>query len=643
MHSNKGEKSLTTVKQKPTQSLCDLEDGNIFKSIDDDIVKARSFGSILKNIRNELKRKQASEVDDPTIKREQTEKHEQYTIIFASAPTNRRKRSQPVKRTLQPKSSLFFIPNGPKPHQRPKSITRIRDIPGFFKHVKSQHERLASIEANTRIKLRAIKQQIAQSRVKILDLYEKANSRIGVLRKHQRTLSSFAEDLSRLGQLKARRADKLLKSLTLFDNQRKQLMNDMIDPQWARPHCFYMFAIEHFRGNQQPHLLELAEAMPGNLAIAAVANQAVQQHKETLQKYDELKTTRSLLQEKLAVVTKRREICRAHLKDYKKMLIVMKNKMSSDERDKIRQAEKKMSVGQPLIVHPQRRSGLPGFWPKMMKIRRKPDDFRRGFLRATGVVEQPIRDVKTTWQKTNTKDFLAQVERFLKETPSNDIVRSTSLRKLELSASTRRLFAMTMPSANLLSASPCNSSMVSMGSLSPISNLDENCHNLETSNLLPSPITMQSTYSEHYCPPVLNLSPTRGSDVDYNLTVNIQEVTKEQGNKSTNGNTPLYNRDWSVLADILKNISNAYNEKGVCVAKLNNIVEKRDAFKMEVAKLESDWMSTTGKIIPRLFHSLSSVPSEKKMSEQKEATPEIIEQIIDEDAVAQPEEEPIIV
>jgi len=354
------------------------------KTIDDDLVKARSLRKTLQIIRNEFRRNQA-DPDATSVKRGQIQEGggDQNAKGIASTPSSRRK----SKRTLQPKSSIFFTPNGHKPRRRPKSTTRIRDVPGFFEHAKSQHQRLAMIEASTRTNLKAIQQQIEQSRVKVLELYAKANSRIGVLRKYQRQLSSFAEDLSRLGRLKTTQADEILAALTLFDSQRKQLMDEMIEPQWTRPHCFYMFAIEHFRGNKQAHLLELAEAMPGNLAITAVANRSVQQHRETFERYEELTADRSLLEEKLGVVTKRREICRAHLKDYKKMLIVMKNKMSSAERDKIRKAEKKMSVGQPLIVQAPRRT--PRTLPRGMSSRRKPDDFRRSLLRAAGVVDQP--------------------------------------------------------------------------------------------------------------------------------------------------------------------------------------------------------------------------------------------------------------
>jgi len=638
----------TEEKTSPTQS--ELEDPlAILKAIEDDLEKARSLRTTLRNIRNEVRRGQLSEADATPVMRGKIQEGgaEQHPKGVSSTPSSsRRKRSQQSKRILQPKSSIFFSPNGHKPRRRPKSTTRIRDIPGFFEHAKSQNERLARIEASTKTNLRAIQQQIEQSRVKVLELYEKANSRIGVLRKYQRKLSSFAEDLSRLGRLKTTQADEILTTLTLFDSQHKQLMDEMVDPQWTRPHCFYMFAIEHFRGNKQAHLLELAEAMPGNLAITAVANRSVQHHKETFQKYEELTADRTLLEEKLGVVTKRREICRAHLKDYKKMLIVMKNKMSRAEREKIRKAEKKMSVGQPLIVQAPRRSSRS--LPRSMSSRRKPEDFRRGLLRATGVVDQPKKDVQTTWQNRNVKEYVQQVDRFLNETPSDDFVHSTKLLRLDLNATTRRLFAMPMPSTNPATGSPCASPKACSPSLSPKipNNPDENkSPSLEPSNLLPSPIPIQpSSVPRCLTPPALYLSPARGYDIDASPSSKSEEAynqNKTQEKNSFQFNTPLYNRDWSVLADILKNISNAHKDHKACFAQWKKITETSKLFQSAIAKLESDWRSTekldplvspTTGSVSHFFRSTSLLNSEK-VEDQKEPSPKEVENIDDDDEV----------
>jgi len=655
MHQDEGEKPQV-AEQKTNSLISELEDPPaILKAIDDDLAKARSLRVKLREIRSEVKRNQL-EADASSVTRGQTQQSGGNVNAKGVGSTPSRRKT---KRTLQPKSSIFFTPNGHKPRRRPKSTPKIRDIPGFFEHAKSQHQRLVRVEASTGIKLKAIKQQIYQSRVKVLELYEKANSRIGVLRKYQRQLSSFAEDLSRLGRLKTTQADEILSSLTLFDNQRKQLMDEMVDPQWTRPHCFYMFAIEHFRGNKQAHLLELAEAMPGNLAITAVANRSVQQHKEKFQKYEELTADRSLLEEKLGVVTKRREICRAHLKDYKKMLIVMKNKMSSAERDKIRKAEKKMSVGQPLIVQAPRRT--PRTLPRGMSSRRKPDDFRRSLLRAAGVVDQPKKDVQTTWQNRNVKEYVLQVDRFLTEAPSDDFVHSTTLRRLDLNATTRRLFAMPIPPPNPATGSPCTSPKACSPSNSPRITIipdDNKSPSLEPSNLLPSPIPLQST-SVPPCltPPALLLSPSRGYEVDPSPSpVGFEgyNQNKTQERNAFQFNTPLYNRDWSVLADILKNISNANKDHVACKAQLNKIREKSKQFQVAVEKLEIDWRTTVKadplvtpatSSVSQFFNSASLVNTEKLSEEQEDSLSKSVESIdVDEvTLIARPDDEPVII
>jgi len=270
-------------------------------------------------------------------------------------------------------------------------------------------------------------------------------------------------------------------------------------------------------------------------------------------------------------------------------------------------------------------------------------------LRATGVVDQPIKDAQTAWQNTNVKQYIANVQRFLSEPSSDDFVSSTRLRKLDLNATTRKLFAMSLPTQSSLADATNELPKASPPSLSPINNLDESNPNLDSKNLLPSPISVQSNLSFRYpSPAALSTSSFRGCDVDSNLS----EVNKAQEKQPTYGKTPLYNRDWSVLADILKNISNARKEKDACVLKLQAIVEKRDSFKIEVAKLESDWMSTTKKFnlvispkgsAPQLFPGSPSDSTDNVSDEQKVSPLVSSDQINEEEVVTLSDDESVIV
>jgi len=526
------------------------KDLEILKAIDEDVAKAKSFHSLLRNIRKELQRNQTSYEDC----------QDKSSNVFCSAPVNRRKRSKRRRRKLQPKAAIYFKPESVRPPRRPKpeNRARIRDIPEFLEHASVQKMRLARIEDMARTTLEARQQEIAQARLKVLELYDQANVRIGVLRKHLRKLSSFAEDLSRLGRMKTSEAGDHLARLTLFEKQRKHLMNQMRDPEWARPHCFYMFAIEHFRGNKQAHLTELAEAIPGNLAITAVANHSIQQFNQSFEKYEEVSTDRSLLEEKLKLVTKKREICRAHLRDYNKMLIVMKNKMSKRERKKIKKAEKEWSVGQPLIVHPKAMSSQEGTLTK----RRRSIDFRRNLLTATGVVERQKTNFLDTWRDTNIEEYFSLVDGFLNDSRSNDFASSTTLKELDLSASTRNVLGMPMFLNNFQSLSPSKFSKTEEKEIPTIK------HTRSLS--LPS-----------------NASPkAQGQSSNYeDSPVKIEE---RRSSDPLRENTALYNRDWSVLADILKNISNAHKNYDECCTWLTSIIERREAFKLEIGKLQRE-------------------------------------------------------
>jgi len=575
-------------------------DLDILKAIDKDVVRAKSYLSLLRNIRKELYRNQTSNKDY----------QDKSSNVLCSAPV--RKHPKRRRRKLQPKSSIYFKPETARPKRGPKpeNRARIRDIPGFLEHASVQKMRLARMEDMARTTLEARQQEIAQSRLKILELYDQAKVRIGILRKHLRKLSSFAEDLSRLGRMKTSESDDLLTGLTLFEHQRKHLMETMTDPEWARPHCFYMFAIEHFRGNKQAHLTELAEAIPGNLAITAVANHSIQQFTQTFEKYEEVSTDRTLLEEKLKLVTKKRDICRAHLRDYNKMLLVMKNKMSKRERKKIKDAEKEWSVGQPLIVNPQAM-----FSPKgSLNKRRTSIDFRRKLLTTMGVVERKKTNFLSTWRDTDVKEYVSRVDGFLSDSRST-FASPTTLKELDLPASTRSVLGMPIFSNNF-----------------------ENLSSGKFSKPEEKEITLERQKRSLSLPRNVSITPTAQSE-ETNSDNYPFKVSERRTSDPLRHKTALYNRDWSVLADILKNILNAHKNYEECCTHLTSIIERREALKLEIGKLKTEIQkneSTKSRKIknnqlksirnvksePTLFPENSSYPispvSDKASSEQAE-------------------------
>jgi len=207
--------------------------------------------------------------------------------------------------------------------------------------VRLERKNLAHTKSNLQTDLKAIEQRIAKSRTILLDLHNDFVTQMAALTKYQTELEGFKNDLLDLVRLKLESAAKVLDRLTRFENQRKSLMAKMTNPQWNKQHCFYMLALERFREKKQvKQIIEIAEAMSGNIAITAVAHHSIQQHKKALAKYQSLVVDRSLLEEKHSMVAKKLQICSFRISEYESFLVAMKKKISRKDKEKIRKAEK---------------------------------------------------------------------------------------------------------------------------------------------------------------------------------------------------------------------------------------------------------------------------------------------------------------
>jgi len=576
---------------------------------------------------------------------------------------NRKNKSGKSKRTVQPKGMVFIVKKTPSgkhkkggsgdgkrgskpPRPLAKNVPPSAEVEKRLAEArKLVQQDLAKLEEMQRIELRAIQARINQSRTKVLDLHRKANHRITVLRKLQRSLSSFAEDLSRLGRMKNDEADEVLSQLTQFDEQRKGAVARMVDPQWTKPHCFYMFAIEHFRGNKQNHLIELAEAMPGGLAITALAACSVQRQAVQHSRFDELNAERTLLEERLGTITKRREVCRAHLKDYKKMLAIMKQQMPREDRQKLRrierEARKKAQQGaessdNPLTAPsaklpapplrgpmgargggnwrrsrlqalrtPSRPGGMPGPSPPTRPLTAPKQtnhrDIRRKLLRATGVVEAP-RNQRSVWQTLDVREFVATIDKFLQEGQTDDILKNVRA----LDATTRQLFfGGSTPRAGpglpprlapppdetaSPSASPLNSPENNPLPTSPSATHTKSPSLEPGTGLVPSPIAFGQPEPSNALP-VLTLGPAAQPTLD-GASPPGGKATPTNASAALDGAlaaTPLYNRDWSVLADILKNSAIASKAHQICFKELTRILDKKENMRAEADALEQDY------------------------------------------------------
>jgi len=201
-------------------------------------------------------------------------------------------------------------------------------------------KQLSNNQVNQRIKLRAIQLVVSQSTEKICKLYKKVFLKVATLRKWQKKMAFAEKELSKVKvQIKAK-AEEALADLERFDAQRQRLMGKMTNHYWTNKNSFYMLANEHFEGTQQINqIVKYAEAVPGNLAVLALANRSVKSRRKVMATLQKMAVHLSLLDEKLVAVTQKLEICKRCLYDNKMFLGVLKSQTSKKMRDKIRKAE----------------------------------------------------------------------------------------------------------------------------------------------------------------------------------------------------------------------------------------------------------------------------------------------------------------
>lgn len=199
-------------------------------------------------------------------------------------------------------------------------------IPRFLSSNDRRLTLLAEMIDLKRAELERISHRHDETLSGIMSLYLSATAHIVRLRKEHRTLCLFAEQLAREGQLRNKVSDSILETLHNVEEQRKKLLNKIESPSWEIKHHFHILSFEHFRGNEQPHLLEIAEVLPSRLQIAAIAHDSALKNDALLRHLAVAQKERDLLFKKLSQIDKRRNLTQAHLKDYRKMMnIIRKN------------------------------------------------------------------------------------------------------------------------------------------------------------------------------------------------------------------------------------------------------------------------------------------------------------------------------
>jgi len=306
----------------------------------------------------------------------------------------RRKRSERRKPISQMKS-IYFSTHSPCSLEVPESIAK----------AKLERKNLAHIKSNLQTELKAIEQLISISRSRLLDFHSECITQITSLTECQTELLSFKNDLFRLVGLKIKHAAEVYERLTCFESQRKSLIEKMANPNWNKQHCFYMLALERFRENKQvKQIIQIAEAMSGNIALTAVAHHSIEQHMQTITSYQNLMVDRSLLEEMHSAVTKKLQIFRFSLSEYESFLLTMKKKISRKDKEKIRKAERVATV--------EKSQSLKSF-PKSETLCWR---FKHRLSGDTvPMKEDDEEDDEAFWQNVNVQEFIRYLDEHLNE------------------------------------------------------------------------------------------------------------------------------------------------------------------------------------------------------------------------------------
>lgn len=106
---------------------------------------------------------------------------------------------------------------------------------------------------------------------KLTELSTAVIDRLQLLLISEKQLSTQAGHLLRQVQVDEQLMNKLNTALRDTKLQRKQLLSDMTAPRWEVKHHYHMTVFEHSLGHKQPHVLDVAEMLPGHLRLYAIS------------------------------------------------------------------------------------------------------------------------------------------------------------------------------------------------------------------------------------------------------------------------------------------------------------------------------------------------------------------------------------
>jgi len=166
-----------------------------------------------------------------------------------------------------------------------------------------------------------------QELARLLRVMEKLMDKRSVLKKKERILSSQAGQLLKGLKTEEVRVNKLSTVVTRIHKQRKHELSKISEPSWAVPHHYHMTAIEHSSGHSQPHVMDVGSMIRGHLRIYAMANSTVRFQRNATHVLGKAKSSRLRVSEQIKKVYRELRSTRAYIKEYEKMLDVVRPKL----------------------------------------------------------------------------------------------------------------------------------------------------------------------------------------------------------------------------------------------------------------------------------------------------------------------------
>ena len=105
----------------------------------------------------------------------------------------------------------------------------------------------------------------------LLALYEQTLHKVFVLRSNERLLSAQSGQLLKALQAEEALLNALNATLRRIRHEHKKLLGRITSPRWEVRHHYHMTCMEHSLGHRQPHVMDVAEMLPGHLRLYAIA------------------------------------------------------------------------------------------------------------------------------------------------------------------------------------------------------------------------------------------------------------------------------------------------------------------------------------------------------------------------------------